>query len=218
MGVIKRDIIVPGEKDILREIVMVKILGLGGSPRKGGNTDILLDHFLKGAGAAGASVRKVFLRDYAIHGCVGCEMCRKDRVCRRFQDGMQLLYPMIEESQGLVLGSPTYNYNVTPEVKAFIDRLYPIYNFNDNRPRGYTSQLAGQGRKAVVFAVCEQADSKDMGVTLPAMSGPLEALGYEVLREFPVLFSFEKGAVKQQPARLEEAVREGRRLAEESGG
>jgi len=196
---------------------MVKILGLSGSPRQGGNSDIILDHLLKGASEAGASVRKVCLRDYAIHGCVGCEMCRKDRVCRRFQDGMQLLYPMIEESYGMVLGSPTYNYNVTPEVKAFIDRLYPIYDFNDERPRGYTSQLAGQGRKAVVFAVCEQEDIKDMGVTLPAMAGPLKALGYEVLRELPVLLSFEKGAVKQQPDKLEEAYREGQRLAEELG-
>lgn len=52
---------------------------------------------------------------------------------------MNLLYPKIEEAKGMVLGSPTYNYNVTSLMKTFIDRLYPYYNFTDDRPRGYSA-------------------------------------------------------------------------------
>ena len=50
-------------------------------------------------------------------------------------DGMSLLYPKIIDARGLVLVSPTHNYNITAIMKAFIDRLYCFYNFdNKNRP------------------------------------------------------------------------------------
>jgi multimeric flavodoxin WrbA len=194
---------------------MVKILGISGSPRRGGNTDVILDSFLAGARQAGAETVKVCLRDYAIHGCVGCEKCAKDRVCKQFQDGMQLLYPLIEDVRGMVIGSPAYNLNITPEMKAFIDRMYPFYEFTDDRPRQYRSYLEGQGRKAITFAVCEQTVIEDMGVTLEAMSKPMGFLGHEVICEFPVLGQFERGIVKREKDRLAEAVSEGKRLVEE---
>jgi len=49
----------------------IKILGVSGSPRKGGNTDVLLDSFLKGAVSAGAETKKVLLREYSIESCIG---------------------------------------------------------------------------------------------------------------------------------------------------
>ena len=140
----------------------VKILGVSGSPRKGGNTEILLDNFLKGAESAGAETKKVHLREYSIESCIGCEACRKAGTCIRFHDGMELLYPEIEEAKGLILGSPTYNYNVTAPMKAFIDRLYPYYNFTDERPGPYSSKLGDQGRKVLVFTVCEQEKLEEM--------------------------------------------------------
>lgn len=94
---------------------------------------------------------------------------------------MSLIYPGILESQGLILVSPTHNYNVTAWMKAIIDRLYCFYNFDDKRPRGWSSRLAGQGRKAVLAAICEQKNKDDMGFTLDAMRLPLEALGYEII-------------------------------------
>jgi len=67
-----------------------------------------------------------------------------------------------------------------------IDRLYCFYNFDDNRPGGWSSRLAGQGRKAILAAICEQKNKDDMGFTLDAMRLPLEALGYEIIGELPV--------------------------------
>ncbi len=192
----------------------IKILGVSGSPRKGGNTDILLDNFLKGAESAGAETKKVLLKEYSIESCVGCEGCRKAGTCIKFHDGMELLYPEIEAAKGLILGSPTYNYNVTAPMKAFIDRLYPYYNFTDERPGPYSSKLGDQGRKTLVFTVCEQEKLEEMGFTLEALGMPLEALGYEVVEKFLATKCFAKGAVLKNEELLEKAFESGKKLAE----
>lgn len=189
------------------------ILGFGGSPRRGGNTDILLATILHAAEEQGSSVESVQLRDMQFKGCIGCEKCRKDRVCTGLKDGMTPLYPKILDSRGLVLISPTHNYNITAWMKAFIDRLYCYYTFDDNRPRGWSSQLAGQGRKAVIAAIAEQVDESDMGFTMEAMRRPLEALGYEIVGELPVLTIFDKGKVSEHPDVLLSASRLGAELS-----
>ena len=163
-----------------------RVLGVCASPRKSGNSDILVGQILAGAKERGAGGEAIHLRDYSFEPCIGCEKCRKDEICTGLDDGMQLLYPRILGSRGLVLVSPTHNYNVTAWMKAFIDRLYCFYVFDDNRPRGWSSRLAGHGRKAVLGAICEQESKKDMGFTLEAMRLPLEALGYEIVGELAV--------------------------------
>ncbi|OBZ35829.1 MAG: flavodoxin [Methanohalophilus sp. DAL1] len=189
------------------------ILGICASPRKAGNTDVLLDEVMEGAKSNGATVGIVHLRDYSIESCVGCEQCRQDNTCTRFYDGMSLLYPKIEEAKGMVLGSPTYNYNVTSLMKTFIDRLYPYYNFTDDRPREYSSRLAGQGRRACVFTIGEQSIIEDIGFSLEAMSYPLEALGYTVDKAMPVLNQFDRGIIKKDEAALKKAFEMGEELA-----
>ena len=193
---------------------MTKILGIGGSPRKGGNSDILLKHILSGAMNAGAATDGVHLRDYQFQSCIGCEKCRKAKQCLGLQDGMQLIYPKIIESKGLVLISPTHNYNVTALMKAFIDRLYCFYNFSDDRPGSWSSRLAGQGRKAVIASIGEQANGEEgTGFTLDAMRLPIEALGYKVIGELPVLGIFDKGGINKQQHLLEKAEQLGSQLA-----
>ena len=190
-----------------------EILAIGGSPRIHGNSDVLLKHILKGVQEKNVPAEGIHLRDYYFKPCIGCEKCRKDKICTGLNDGMHLLYPKITKSQGLILLSPTHNYNITAWMKAFIDRLYCFYNFDDKRPRGWSSRLAGQKRKAVIVAVCEQNDKKDMGFTLEAIRLPLEALGYEIFEEFPVFGIFDRGAVKKDEEILTKASEIGRRFA-----
>jgi multimeric flavodoxin WrbA len=190
------------------------ILGIEGSPRKGGNSHTMLSEVLAGAQNAGPFCHEVHLRDYKYEPCVGCEKCRTDKICTRFQDGMTLLYPQLLEAKGLVLISPVHNYNVTAWVKAFIDRMYCFYDFENTRPRGWSSRLAGQGRKAVIAAIAEQEDKKDMGFALEAMRLPLEALGYEIVAELPVLRLFDRGVIRDHQELLEQARQAGRKLAE----
>ncbi|PKL61708.1 MAG: flavodoxin family protein [Methanomicrobiales archaeon HGW-Methanomicrobiales-2] len=191
----------------------MKVFGINGSPRAKGNTARLLAEVLHEVSDAGDEVSAVSLSEYTIAGCIGCERCRRDPTCTRFNDGMTMLYPRIVEADALVLGSPVYHYNVTSQMKAFIDRLYAFYDFTNERPRSYSSRLADRPRKAVVFAVGEQADPADLGVALEALSLPLRPLGYEVVAELQVLNCFEPGVVGKKKEVLEQAYRCGRDLA-----
>ena len=182
-----------------------KVLGVAGSPRKNGNSDVLLRQVLKGVSQENIECGSIQLRDIQFQGCIGCEKCRKDKICTGLIDGMSLLYSQIITSKGLVLVSPTHNYNITSWMKAFIDRLYCFYNFENTRPRAWSSQLADQDRKAVLIAVCEQENKKDMGFTLEAMRVPIEALGYRIIGEQAIFKIFERGKVKEDAESLEKS-------------
>jgi len=195
---------------------MIKILGISGSPRKGGNSDTLLKHILAGAENAGAGTEAVHLRDYQFQGCIGCEKCRKAKQCIGLQDGMQLIYPKIDEAKGIVLISPTHNHNITAWMKAFIDRLYCYYNFSKERPGAWSSRLAGQNRKAIIASIGEQKSYEEgVGFTLEAMRIPIEDLGYQVVAELPVLGVFKKGGIGK--AVLEKAENLGSQLVRQLG-
>ncbi|MBN1636814.1 MAG: flavodoxin family protein [Deltaproteobacteria bacterium] len=191
----------------------LKVLGVSGSPRKNGNSDILLKQILNGVRESGLETEAIHLPDYQFQACIGCEKCRRDKICTGLNDGMTLLYPSLQQSQGLILVSPTHNYNITAWMKAFIDRLYCFYDFADTRPRSWSSRLAGQGRKALIAAVCEQKDKKDMGFTLDAMRLPLEALGYEITAELAAYSIFDKGLVKKENEIMIYAADLGKKLA-----
>ncbi|MFP4196871.1 MAG: flavodoxin family protein [Methanomassiliicoccales archaeon] len=190
-----------------------EVLCVGGSPRKGGNTDTLIDRLIEGLREGGVGARRVMLRDYSIEHCIACERCRRDMTCTQFNDGMHLLYPLIDECRGLVLASPAYNYNVTSQMKTFIDRLYPYYEFTDDRPRRYSSRLEGQGRKAVVMGIGEQEDERDMRFTIGAMADPLEALDYDIVGRMLVTGHFGRGSVADDREAITKAFQLGRDLA-----
>lgn len=173
------------------------ILGIEGSPRKLGNSHILLDAFIDEVQSKSISASTVHLRDLVFSSCVGCEGCRLAKKCVRFNDDMKSLYQLIEQSQGLVLVSPVYNYNITSWVKAFLDRMYCYYDFADTVPRGWSSRLAGQSRKAVVIAIAEQEKEEDMGFAIEAMSLPLKAYGYDIISEIRVLNTFKSGDINK---------------------
>ena len=194
---------------------MKSILGIGGSPRKGGNSDILLGRILNGAAQEGILTELVQLRDFSFQGCIGCEKCRKNQECTGLRDGMQLIYPRIRGADGIVLLSPIYSYNVTGLMKSFIDRLYCFYEFADSRPGSWSSRLSGKRRKAVIAAIGEQSTvgSSGMDSTLETMRRSIQALGYDVIDELPVLGIFQKGKIEEYPDVLEQGEVSGRKLA-----
>lgn len=198
---------------------MVDILGIGGSPRKGGNSDILLERILVGVRSAGATTDTIQLRDLSFQSCIGCERCRNDKHCTGLQDDMQLIYPKITESRGMVVVSPVHSYTVTALVKAFLDRLYCYYDFSEERPGPVTSRLCDQGRKAVIAAVCEQVTPGESGMdtTLVILRRNIQMLGYDIVGEAPVFGVFPSGGVLKHPQVLEEAEALGGRLASALG-
>ena len=190
----------------------MKILGIIGSSRKKGNTATLVRMALDGAQKLGAETEIVYLSDYDFKGCTGCEGCR-DRTTCIVKDDMQLLYPKLFEADALVLGSPTYYYNVSAMVKAFIERCYCL-NFFDSEDRSlWTSVNEVLGIKyAVVVAVCEQHKAEDMGVTAEVMQRSLEAFGYRVIETVKTLRAFKAGDVESDQRSMLEARKAGEKL------
>ncbi len=191
-----------------------EVLGVSGSPRINGNSDILLKNIMSGVTQEGVLSCRLNLTNVHFQGCIGCERCRKDKICTGIIDGMSIIYHRIITSKGLVLVSPTHNYNVTSWMKAFIDRLYCFYNFEDDRPRSWSSRFAHQGRKAVIAAICEQENQEDMGFAIEAMKNPLKALGYEIVGELSVFKIFDKAKVKENKEAIEKARKMGIKLAQ----
>jgi multimeric flavodoxin WrbA len=130
----------------------MKIIGIVGSPRVGGNTQQLVQQILAGAGENGAETKLFNVTTMKISGCSGCNACRKDGQCVQ-QDDMQSLYPEIAAADVVVVGTPVYMGQMTAQLKAFFDRLLPFMNPD------FTSRL--QGKKQMVLAVTQgNADAK----------------------------------------------------------
>jgi multimeric flavodoxin WrbA len=99
----------------------MKVLGIYGSPRKGGNSDQLLDSALEGAKSAGAEVLRIYARDLTMSGCIECGGCDETGECV-VEDDMQKVYPLLREADVIFLSSPIFFYSVTAQLKALIDR------------------------------------------------------------------------------------------------
>jgi multimeric flavodoxin WrbA len=103
-----------------------KVLGIYGSPRKGGNTDLLLDEALKGAKEEGASVEEMRLCDFRITPCTECLSCFKDGICV-IDDDMQDLYIRLLQADIVILASPIFFYGITAWAKAMVDRCQALW-------------------------------------------------------------------------------------------
>ena len=101
------------------------VLGIVGSPRRGGNTETLVDIILKSAVEQGATSEKVILNELEIAPCQACDGCQRTGSCIHDDDMKQLL-PLMEKSDVWVLGTPIYWWGPTAQFKAFIDRWYGV--------------------------------------------------------------------------------------------
>lgn len=106
----------------------MKVLGIVCSPRKGGNTEIMMEVALAGARSSGAETELWTTAGKDLKPCDACGTCRKrDSECH-IKDDMQGLYPKVLATDGLIFGSPSYFMSVTAQAKIVIDRMYSLYN------------------------------------------------------------------------------------------
>jgi multimeric flavodoxin WrbA len=131
----------------------MKILALVGSPRKGSNTDTLVDQILKGSEVKGHVSEKFYLYDYKISPCIHCDNCQKGDFTCTTDDEMQEFYPRIKEADLLIFGTPLYWYGPSGKMKLFFDRLYP-----------FSASGKLRGKKGVVVTPSEEG---------PQVCGPL---------------------------------------------
>lgn len=105
----------------------MKVLGIYGSPRQGGNSVALLDKALEGAESSGAEVKRIYVCKMKIQGCLECSNCDNTGQCT-VQDDMQAVYPLLEEAEVIFLGSPVFFYGLPAQTKALIDRCQALWN------------------------------------------------------------------------------------------
>jgi len=119
------------------------VLGISGSTRKDGNTSHLVRLILDRCTKAGIATEFVSLAGKRINPCLGCEQCKEKNWCAIQNDDWSEIMQKILNSEVLIIGSPTYYFDVCGHLKNFIDRSYSLY---------HQRKLAG--RRAVAVSVC----------------------------------------------------------------
>jgi len=169
-------------------VFMKKVLIISASPRKGGNSDLLCDQFLKGAQEAGHQAEKIRLSDYKINFCQGCGVCNNTHACFQ-KDDMKLLLDKMIEANVIVLATPVYFYSMNGQLKTFIDRCVPRY-----------TDIAHKE----IYYIVAAADTieKNMKRTIEALRGFTEDC-LEGSTEKGIIYgvgAWQKGEIKDTPA------------------
>lgn len=121
---------------------MKKVLILSGSPRKGGNSDILCDEFARGAIETGNSVEKIRVSEKKISPCLGCYFCKNHGGRCVMNDDMGEILQKIIDCDVLVLSSPVYFYSICAQLKTVIDRTVARWTEIANKDLYYIATAA----------------------------------------------------------------------------
>jgi len=191
----------------------LKIISINGSRRKKGNTGLLIQSILKPLEQSGAEVESIFLGDYTIGACTGCEGCKSSWECV-IKDDFQSLIDMMDEADGVVLASPTYWYTVTSDMKRFIDRCYSLVQFPNTRSE-WIGKYDGVGKACVTAAVCEQKEEANMGNTLTLLTDFAKDIGLDVVDSVKALNCFEAGSIEKEKTDLTGAEAAGQRFLQQ---
>lgn len=183
---------------------MKKILGVVGSPRRNGNTHILVSRILEGAHSEGAAGDILFLNEVTIRECDGCHTCWAGTECGKGDD-MNRIYPRIIESDGIIFGTPVYWYGPTALMKGFIDRLV-YFNCPENR-------ATIKGKPAVLAVPFEEEDPETAALLVASFEKILQYLEMDLIGKILVPGVAEKGAIVAKENKLQEGYEVGKRLA-----
>jgi len=190
----------------------VKVLGITGSPRRGGNTDLLLEEVLKGAANRGAEVKTIVLNPLKIAPCQHCDACLKTGECR-VQDDMQAVYKELEAADRLVLAAPIHFMGLSAQTKPMIDRcqcfwarkyVLKLPPLGDDRPRKGLFVSVGGTKYKTVFDAARLVVKSLFTVLNVEYAGELLFKGID-----------EKGAIANHPDALQQAFEAGQKLVEE---
>lgn len=150
----------------------MRILALLGSPRKNGNTALLLEEYLRGIKASNKDVEitKVYLQEKNINNCSACDYCRKTNIGQcAIKDDMQDLYPLFCQADMVIYATPIYWWSVSAQLKAFMDRCYGLGPLKDSFAgkkaallMTYGGELPNKGPDLVKSTFEEICDYKEM--------------------------------------------------------
>lgn len=147
---------------------MKRILFLNGSPRKKGNTSVLLDYF-KSQMQDSFHIENVFLYEYLIKPCTDCRFCKTDELECIIDDGMDEIYEKINKSELLVIGTPIYWFGPSAVTKLLLDRFRPYY---------VNKKL---NNKKVILLLPAGTGESDCDLTIEMFKRSFKALGVELI-------------------------------------
>ena len=156
------------------------IVGVSGSPRVGGNTDLVLKVALDAAKAMGADVKLIRISDFTLSPCSGCMSCFGTKKCVN-EDDIEKLYGEIVKADGIIMGSPSYFQGVTAQMKIFIDRVGFLALARGRKD--FAEKVGGViavARRSGVSSTCNQMMTfmTAVGITIPS-GGRVFAIGRE---------------------------------------
>jgi multimeric flavodoxin WrbA len=184
---------------------MKNLLGIIGSPRRHGNTHILVSKVLEGAQDQGALTESIFLGDLNIRECDGCHTCWKGKECSK-KDDMNGLYPKIIASDLIIFGTPVYWYGPTALMKTFIDR-FVYFNCPENRAKI-------KGKEAAIVIPFEDEDEETGRFVASFFEKSFNYLEMKLAGKIIVPGVGEHGQVLKKEDSLHQAYELGRRLAQ----
>jgi len=190
----------------------LKILGICGSPRRGGNTEVLLKEALSGAEETGAEVEEIFLRDKTISPCLEIYGCKEDGRCV-IEDGFQEVAEKMIGADAFILASPIFFYTVSAHTKMLMDRCQSFW------VKRYLLKMdiaPGRPRRKGAFISVGATRGKRLfeGVTLTVRYF-FDALDVDLWDTLLVRGVDEKGEIFDHPEEIQAAYELGRRLARE---
>ena len=190
---------------------MAKIVAIYGSPRKGGNSALLLAKAVEGARLAGAEVDEVFLRDHKISPCLEIYHCIKNGECA-IKDDFPAILAKLETSDGIILASPIFFYTVSAHTKIFMDRCQSLW------VRKYwiekqTMGAAPETRKGLFISVGATGGKKLFDGALLTVKYFFDVLSASMWGTVLCRGVDRCGEIERFPNYLEEAFQAGRNLA-----
>ncbi len=190
----------------------MKVLGIAGSPRRGGNTDLLLAEVMRGAASRGAEVKTIILNDLEISPCQHCDACLEAGRCK-IEDDMQMVYRELEDADRIVLASPIQFMGVTAQMKAMIDRCQALW------ARKYVLKLPPLGnrrdRKGFFISVGGRKIANVFEPALVMVKTVFRILDITYAGELLFPGVDEKGAIAKHPDALHQAFLAGQKLVED---
>ena len=190
--------------------MMTKILAIYGSPRRKGNTSLLLQKAVQGAREAGAEVEEVVLRDLKMSPCLEIYGCKKTGRCV-IKDDFQKVYDQILACQGLMLASPVFFYAVSAHTKILMDRCQSLWvkrYWIEKTPFGKHDAK----RKGLFISVGATKGKKLFDGVRLTVRYFFDALDAELWRSLLYRGLDFEGDVLKQPEYLEEAYLTGKEL------
>jgi multimeric flavodoxin WrbA len=199
----------------LVKVTLVKVCGIIGSPRKGGNVDLLVSQVLKGANSQGAETYKIYLDDLAIKPCQSCGVDPNPKCCL-FEDGMKMIYDALQCCDAIVLGSPVYFDTVSAQVKLMIDRSNCLMPYVKQSDGTFGFERRVKKRKKGVFIAVAGAD-QEFSAILTIVKGFFNWTNTELTDT--ILYPHEDdelGGVKKNNEKMNQAYETGIRLVTEA--